>query len=88
VPIGGQALFIEDDMLELVIRYRFVGVIVLLGLAAALATPRNRLPLALRGLRKTLAPSRPEEPVRPVSVTRRLVAFLLVILALALALQA
>ncbi len=67
------------------VQYRFVVVIALLGLAAALATPRGRLPLALRGIRKTLrrdagAPAA-EPPARAVPLWKRLVAFALVLLA-------
>jgi hypothetical protein len=39
---------------SVLLQYRFVFVIALLAVAAALLTDRNRLPLALRGLRRTL----------------------------------
>lgn len=69
----------------MLVQYRFVVVIALLGLAAALATPRGRLPLALRGIRRTLrrdagAPTA-EPPARAVPLWKRLVAFALVLLA-------
>ncbi|MBP5285541.1 MAG: hypothetical protein ILO34_05470 [Kiritimatiellae bacterium] len=56
---------------------RIVLVVALLGAASALATPKGRLPLALRGLAKTLgrdvASAAPGEKVSP---TRRILAFL------------
>ena len=51
--------------------------------AAALATPPGRLPIALRALRKTLGA--PPAPDAPVSLARRICAFLLVLAALAVA---
>ena len=65
------------------LQYRFVLVIALLAIAAALLRNRNGLPLALRGIsRVTGGPSvRPQ----PVSRLRRTFAFLLVVLAFALA---
>ncbi len=71
--------------------YRFVAVIALLGLAAALATEKGKLPLALRGLKKTL---QRDAGVRPppagarhagVPVWKRLVALGLCALAFAVA---
>lgn len=68
-----------------------VAVIATLGCAAALATPPGRLPLALRGLQRMLRkdgapPSAVPSPsaVRATPV-RRFLAFLLVVLAAALA---
>ena len=72
---------------------RIVAVMALVCVAAALATPKGRLPLALRGLAKLLArdrgqPSTAVESSREQSVSagKRLFAFLLVILAILLAL--
>ena len=69
------------------LQYRFVLVIALLAVAAALLTDSARLPLALRGLRRALggeaqtnADSRP-----PVSKARRLAALALVLLAFVVA---
>ena len=73
---------------------RICAVIALVSIAAALATPRGRLPLALRGLAKLLARDRglPESAgaaggrAQPVSGGRRALAFFLVLLATLLAL--
>lgn len=65
--------------------YRFVFVVAFLGLAAALLTDRNRLPLALRGLRRTLGTSTPPAPSAPVPLWRRLLAFILILLAFLIA---
>lgn len=75
-----------------------VAVIALLCVAAAVATPPGRLPLALRGLQKIIrkdlgegTPSSPgcqgQQPSAPAtaSPTRRFVAFVLVLLAAVLA---
>ena len=62
---------------------RLVAVVALLCVAAAIATPRGRLPLALRGVAK-LFRIRSEE--RAVPVWKRLFAFILILLALLLAL--
>jgi len=65
---------------------RIVAVVGLLGAAAAVATPKGRLPLALRGIRRMLrkdaglAGNGPVESV-PVPAWRKLVAFLLVLAA-------
>ena len=69
---------------------RVIAVIALLGAAAALATPRGRLPLALRGLSRLLARDRAMPHATPdarptVSPARRLFAFALVLLAVLLA---
>jgi len=61
-------------------------VIALLGVAAAIATPKGRLPLALRGIFKTLGKPMPEAKAAAVPMWKRLVAFLLVLAAAALAL--
>lgn len=75
---------------ELLHQYRFVAVVACLGLAAVLATPRGRVPLALRGLKKLLHADAGKEgeenqPSPGVSPVRRLFAFLLVVLAFAIA---
>ena len=64
-----------------------VAVLVLLGAAAAVATPKGRLPLALRGVKKLMRQDRGETAADPsakgvpVSSRRRLLAFVLVIAA-------
>ena len=64
------------------LQYRFVLVIALLAVAAALATDPARLPLALRGLRRVLGGARADGERRPsVSRGRRVAAFALVVLA-------
>ena len=72
---------------------RLIAVVALLCAAAAIATPRGRLPLALRGLAKILKKDglqsndrTIEQPSIRVSPARRLLAFLLVLLAILLAL--
>ena len=70
---------------------RLVAVLALVCAAAALTTPKNRVPLALRGvlriLRKdrALAGAAQDEQAQPVSTGRRLVGALLLLLALLLA---
>ena len=71
---------------------RIVLVVACLGAAAAVATPRGRMPLALRGIRKMLRKdvgvrdmAKPEgESVPP---WRKLLAFVLVLLAAVLAVR-
>ena len=71
---------------------RICLVIALVCIAAVLATPRGRLPLALRGLAKLMGKDgirtfeQSEHSNIQVSLARRLLAFLLVILAILLAL--
>ena len=77
---------------------RICAVLALVCVAAALATPKGRLPLALRGLAKllrnddtrTFEPSEHSEHSEhsdiQVSLAKRLLAFLLVLLAILLAL--
>lgn len=65
---------------------RVVAVVALLGAAAAIATPKGRLPLALRGLKRVLGKSGGDVEVKPVSVVRRFAAFLLVLAAAAISL--
>ena len=67
-------------------QYRFVFVVALLLIAAVLATDKNRLPIALRGLRRVLGgSSKPPGENVPVSRSRRLLAFVLVLAAFVLA---
>lgn len=63
---------------------RVIAVVALLGVAAAIATPRGRLPLALRGLQRVLGKPAKETGGEPVGMVRRLVACALVVAALAL----
>ena len=71
---------------------RLTAVLALLCVAAALATPKGRLPLALRGLAKLLGKDgiqtfeHSEHSNIQVSLARRLLAFLLIVLAILLAL--
>ena len=73
---------------------RLVAVLALVCVAAALATPKGRLPLALRGMAKLLARDRGQMQstavdgcrLQSVSGGKRLLAFLLVLLAILLAL--
>ena len=78
---------------------KIVVVVALLGVAAAIATPKGRLPLALRGLKKMLVrdsgrSNAVEDREQSVvadgnrtapSATKRLVAFVLVLLAILVA---
>lgn len=74
-------------MIDILYQYRFVPVIALLVAAAVITTPPNRLPLALRGLRKMLGRgSGPDQDAeKPVTRGRRLLACMLVLLAFLLA---
>ena len=71
---------------------RICAVVALLCVAAAIATPKGRLPLALRGLAKMLGKDgiqtfeHSEHSNIQVSLARRLLAFSLVLLAILLAL--
>jgi len=65
---------------------RVAAVIALLGIAAAIATPRGRLPLALRGVFRTLGRPIAEARGETVPAWKRLLAFLLVLVAIAFAL--
>ena len=73
---------------------RLVAVVALLCVAAAIATPKGRLPLALRGVAKLLARDRGQTQstavdgcrLQSVSAGKRTLAFLLVVLAVILAL--
>ena len=62
---------------------RLIAVLALLCVAAALATPKGRLPLALRGVAKLFRISGEEQTV---PVWKRLLASVLVLLAILLAL--
>ena len=62
---------------------RLVAVIALLCVAAAIATPKGRLPLALRGVAKLF---RIQNDERTVPVWKRALSFVLVLLAILLAL--
>ncbi len=68
---------------------RIVAVVALLCAAAALATPRGRLPLVLRGVLSIMRRDRGETAsggeVRPVSAWRKLAAFLAAVAAAVLA---
>ena len=61
---------------------RLVAVLALLCAAAAIATPKGRLPLALRGVAKLFQIQNDE---RAVPVWERAIAFVLVLLAIVLA---
>ena len=73
---------------------RLVAVVALLCVAAAIATPKGHLPLALRGVAKLLARDRGQTQstavedcrLQSVSAVKRTLAFLLVVLAIILAL--
>ncbi len=78
----------QRDILELL---RVLAVIGLVVAAAAVATPKGRLPLVMRGLLKVMrktgaAPAAEAREAQPVSLARRLGAFALIVLAAALAL--
>ena len=67
--------------------YRFIPVVALLGLAAFLLVDKSKLPLALRGLRKVLGNAAPSAPdgVPPVPAWKRLLAFVLILVAFLIA---
>ena len=73
---------------------RLIAVLALVCIAAAIATPKGRLPLALRGLAKMLARDLGQTQstavegsrLQSVSAGKRTLAFLLVLLAILLAL--
>ena len=77
------------DIIEIA---RLVAVMALVCAAAALATPKGRVPLALRGVLRILRKDRAlsgaaqDEKPQPVSLSRRLLAFALVLAAAVLAL--
>lgn len=65
---------------------RLVGVLALLGIAAALATPKDRLPLALRGLARMTGRSASGCRGVAPSAGRRLLSVLLIVAAIILVL--
>ena len=65
---------------ETIHHFRFIPVVILLGVAAALLRRRGEPPIALRGLQKTLGGKTVDMP--PVPLWRRLLAFACVIVAL------
>ncbi len=68
---------------------RVVAVLALLGVSAAVATPKGRLPLALRGVYRIMRRDRGESAAdgsEKVPASRRLLAFALVLAAAALVL--
>ena len=76
----------DYEILNLV---RMILVLALVIAAAALATPRNRVPLALRGILKILRKDRgitASQPPAPVPAWKRFLSFVFIILAAALAL--
>jgi len=64
---------------------RIAAVMTLVGVAAAIATPKGRLPLAFRGLAKAMGRPIPDATGERVPTWKRLLAFLLVLLATLLA---
>ena len=70
--------------IELLYHLRFIPVIVLLGVAAALLRHPDEPPLALRGLRRVLGGTAVAR--QPVPRTRRWLALICVLMALVLAL--
>lgn len=69
---------------------KIVLVVSLLSVAAAISTPKGRLPLALRGVRKMMRLDRGEVAMKerdgkPVSSQRKALAFLLILLAVLIA---
>ena len=65
--------------------YRFVPVVLLLGVAAALLTDTSKLPIALRGLRRAIGRDSGGGAAHKVPAWRRWLAFVLVVAAFALA---
>ena len=64
---------------------KIVLVIALLGVAAAIATPKGRLPLALRGLEKLMGKRAETRADGAVSIGKRFFALVLVIIAIIVA---
>lgn len=65
---------------------RMIIVIALLGVAAAIATPKGRLPLALRGLAKILKTNQSSiADIQPPTLFKRVLALVIVVLAVVLA---
>ena len=70
--------------------YRFIPVVALLGIAAFLLVDKSKLPLALRGLKKVLGPAAPSgegaaSSAPPVPAWKRMLAFVLILIAFLLA---
>jgi hypothetical protein len=66
--------------------WRFIPVVALLGFAAYLLVDKSKLPLALRGLKKVLGTAAPPaSSAPPVPVWKRLLAFVLILIAFVLA---
>ena len=67
--------------------YRFIPVVLLLGIAAFLLVDKSKLPLALRGLKKVLGNAAPAVPgdAPPVPAWKRWLAFALILVAFLLA---
>ncbi len=65
---------------ETIHHFRFIPVVILLGVAAALLRRRGEPPLALRGLKKMFGGETDDVP--PIPLWRRLLAFACVIVAL------
>ena len=63
---------------------RVAAVIALLGIAAAIATPKGRVPLALRGLARTMGRPISDSKGARVPLWKRLLAFLIVLAAVVL----
>lgn len=66
---------------QTLVHYRFILVILFLGMAAHLLTPKGRLPLPLRSLARLVGSQGASEKSAPPSPARRLLAFVLIILA-------
>lgn len=73
----------------MVYQFRFVFVIALLGFAAALLTDKNKLPLALRGLKRVLKKNENTQEKTGkealVAPWKRLLAFVLILAAFVIA---
>jgi hypothetical protein len=66
---------------SVLLQYRFVLVIALLAIAAALLADSARLPLVLRGLQRAVGKGARADSSKPISTMRRIIAFALVVLA-------
>jgi hypothetical protein len=77
-----------------VAEWQFLGkaalLMALIGIASAICTPKDRLPLALRGLKKLLGKesgASSDSDAQPVPAWKKTIAFLLVLAAAALAIS-